>query len=131
MGFCGLGAMNIATSEYGIEFLVPLSLKRRVRHPPLLLSASAKMLCVAGVHGERFGRGARARKKPHFCGKRKNGPPVVQIQLNVSLIQQADLAEPMPHGIILLTIFQVLSISIRMVVFEWHSWEWPCGNSYR
>ena len=90
-----------------------------MRHPLLLLSAGAKMLCVAGVHGERFERGTRARKKPHFCGKRKNGPPrppVVQIELNVSLIQQADLAEPMPHGIILLTIFQLLSISIRMAL---------------
>ena len=41
------------------------------KHLRLLLSAGAKMLCVAGVHGERFERGTRARKKPHFCGKRK------------------------------------------------------------
>src|ERR1700693_5900360 len=43
-----------------------------VPHPRLLLSTGAKMIWRAGVHGERFGRGIRARKKPHFLHR---GPP--------------------------------------------------------
>ena len=44
-------------------------MKRTVGHPRLLLSTGAKMIWRADVHGERFGRGIRARKRPHFCGE--------------------------------------------------------------